>query len=72
MYGRPPATASARPSASPSPGASLRGRGMAVPDRALWITGAYLLATPNLFPWYALCTIPVLAAVPAWPWISLS
>jgi hypothetical protein len=45
---------------------------MAVPDRALWITGAYLLATPNLFPWYALCTIPVLAAVPAWPWISLS
>jgi hypothetical protein len=50
----------------------LYGRARPVPERALWIVGAYLLATPNLFPWYALWIVPVLAAVPAWPWIHLS
>jgi hypothetical protein len=40
--------------------------------RARWLVGAYLLATPNLFPWYALWIVPLLAAAPAWPWLYLS
>jgi hypothetical protein len=40
--------------------------------RALWLIGGYLLATPNLFPWYALWIVPVLAVTPSWPWLYLS
>jgi alpha-1,6-mannosyltransferase len=40
--------------------------------RALWLTGAYLLATPNLFPWYLLWIVPIAAVAPAWPWLYLA
>lgn len=40
--------------------------------RALVLVGAYLLTTPNLFPWYALWIVPVAAMTPAWPWLYLS
>ncbi|HZS33697.1 MAG TPA: glycosyltransferase 87 family protein [Methylomirabilota bacterium] len=40
--------------------------------RALWLVGGYLLAIPNLFPWYALWIVPLLAVHPLWPWGYLS
>lgn len=40
--------------------------------RAVWLVGGYLLAVPNLFPWYTLWIVPLLAAAPAWPWLYLS
>lgn len=40
--------------------------------RAFWLVGAYLIAVPNLFPWYALWIVPILAAAPAWPWLYLT
>ena len=51
---------------------AFRARQAPVEQRALWVVGAYLLATPSLFPWYALWLVPILAAAPAWPWIHLS
>jgi alpha-1,6-mannosyltransferase len=53
-------------------GASARGRGAPVSRRAVWVTGAYLLAVPNLFPWYAMWIVPVLAVAPVWPWLYLT
>jgi hypothetical protein len=53
-------------------GIVLLGRGVPAGRRALWLTGGYLLATPNLFPWYALWIVPVLAVTPSWPWLWLS
>jgi hypothetical protein len=50
----------------------LGGREVPAWRRASWLVGAYLLATPNLFPWYALWIVPLLAAAPAWPWLYLS
>ncbi len=50
----------------------LRARAVPAWQRAVWLVGAYLLATPNLFPWYALWLVPVLAAAPAWPWLHLT
>jgi alpha-1,6-mannosyltransferase len=44
----------------------------AVERRALVLVGAYLLATPNLFPWYALWVVPIVAVAPTWPWLHLS
>jgi hypothetical protein len=52
--------------------ASARGRAAPVSQRALWVTGAYLLAIPNLFPWYAVWIVPVLAVAPVWPWLYLT
>jgi hypothetical protein len=43
-----------------------------VPQRALWLAGGYLLATPNLFPWYVLWVVPIAAALAAWPWLGLA
>jgi hypothetical protein len=40
--------------------------------RALWLAGGYLLATPNLFPWYLLWIVPLAAVVPAGPWLYLA
>jgi alpha-1,6-mannosyltransferase len=40
--------------------------------RARWLVGGYLVATPNLFPWYALWMVPLLAVAPAWPWLYLT
>jgi len=34
--------------------------------------GGYLVATPNLFPWYTLWIVPILAVAPAWPWLYLT
>jgi hypothetical protein len=49
------------------------GRGTAPAERrARWLVGGYLLATPNLFPWYALWMVPLQAAAPAWPWLYLT
>lgn len=48
------------------------GRTLPAWQRAAWLVGAYLLATPNLFPWYALWLVPLLAATPAWPWLYLT
>jgi hypothetical protein len=41
-------------------------------QRALWLSGGYLVATPSLFPWYALWMVPALAVAPAWPWLYFS
>lgn len=43
-----------------------------VERRALVLVGAYLLTTPNLFPWYALWIVPIVAVTPGWPWLHLS
>jgi len=40
--------------------------------RAFWLVGGYLVATPNLFPWYTLWIVPILAVAPAWPWLYLT
>ena len=48
------------------------GRTVPAWQRAAWLVGAYLLATPNLFPWYALWLVPLLAVAPAWPWLYLT
>lgn len=48
------------------------GRGVPPWQRALWLVGGYLLATPNLFPWYALWMVPLLVVAPAWPWLHLT
>ncbi len=53
-------------------GVGLFARTVPVWRRALWIGGAYLLATPSLFPWYTLWIVPILAAAPAWPWLYLT
>jgi len=53
-------------------GVALRGRQLPVERRARWVTGAWVLATPNLFPWYALWIVPALAVTPSWPWLYLS
>ena len=48
--------------------------GRAVPParRAFWLVAAYLVATPSLFPWYALWLVPILAVAPRWPWLWLT
>jgi hypothetical protein len=51
---------------------SARGRDAPVSRRALWVTGAYLLTVPNLFPWYAVWIVPVLAVARVWPWLYLT
>lgn len=51
---------------------ALLARGVPVWRRALWVTGAYLVTTPNLFPWYALWIVPVAAVAAAWPWLYLT
>lgn len=53
-------------------GIAIGARGVPPWRRAIWLAGGYLAATPNLFPWYAVWTVPVLIAAPAWPWLSLS
>ena len=40
--------------------------------RAGWLVGAYLVTTPNLFPWYVVWMVPVLSVAPTWPWLSLT
>lgn len=40
--------------------------------RAFWLIGAYLIATPNLYPWYVLWMVPILALQPSWPWLYLT
>ncbi len=50
----------------------VRGRDVPAWQRAAWLVGAYLLATPNLFPWYAVWLVPLLAVAPAWPWLYLT
>ncbi|MBI2528200.1 MAG: DUF2029 domain-containing protein [Candidatus Rokubacteria bacterium] len=49
-----------------------RRREAPLPARALPVIGGYLLLSPNLFPWYALWLVPVLAAVPSLPWIAFT
>jgi hypothetical protein len=51
---------------------SARVRAAPVSRRALWVIGAYLLAVPNLFPWYAVWIVPVLAVAAVWPWLYLT
>ncbi len=51
---------------------AIAGRPAEPSRRALWLVGGYLLAIPNLFPWYALWIVPLLAAHPLWPWGYLS
>lgn len=41
-------------------------------QRARWLMGAYLVAVPNLFPWYAVWIVPVLAAAMAWAWLGFT
>ena len=48
------------------------GRTVPVWHRALWLVGGYLVAVPNLFPWYALWIVPLLAVAPTWPWLYLT
>jgi hypothetical protein len=48
------------------------GRDQPVWRRAFWVVGAYLVATPNLYPWYVLWIVPLLAFQPTWPWLYLS
>ena len=43
-----------------------------LPVRALPVIGGALLLSPNLFPWYALWLVAVLAAVPSLPWIAFT
>ncbi|HEV8308429.1 MAG TPA: glycosyltransferase family 87 protein [Methylomirabilota bacterium] len=50
----------------------LLGREIPVWRRAVWLVGGYLLAAPNLFPWYALWIVPLMAMAPWWPWLYLS
>jgi alpha-1,6-mannosyltransferase len=40
--------------------------------RAFWLVAGYLVATPSLFPWYALWLVPILAVAPRWPWLWLT
>ena len=47
-------------------------RAAPLPARALPVIGGALLLSPNLFPWYALWLVPVLAAVPSLPWIAFT
>lgn len=49
-----------------------RRREAPLPARTLPVIGGYLLLSPNLFPWYALWLVPVLAAVPSLPWIAFT
>ncbi|MEZ4654440.1 MAG: hypothetical protein R3E12_12835 [Candidatus Eisenbacteria bacterium] len=41
-------------------------------DGGLVLTGAFLLLTPTLHPWYATWIIPFLVFRPGRPWIALS
>ncbi|MEK7444367.1 MAG: hypothetical protein AABZ70_05895 [candidate division NC10 bacterium] len=50
----------------------VRRRAAPLPARALPVIGGALLLSPNLFPWYALWLVPVLAAVPSLPWIAFT
>jgi hypothetical protein len=50
----------------------VRWRAAQTSRRALWLVGGYLLAVPNLFPWYALWMVPLLAVHPLWPWLALT
>ena len=48
------------------------GRPVPPARRAFWLVAAYLVATPSLFPWYALWLVPILAVAPRWPWLWLT
>jgi len=48
------------------------GREVPPARRAFWLVAGYLVATPSLFPWYALWLVPILAVAPRWPWLWLT
>lgn len=44
-------------------------RDLALSERAVLLVGGLLLLAPNIFPWYAVWLVPLLAWAPSPPWI---
>ena len=45
---------------------------LALPERAVLLVGGLVLLSPNLFPWYAIWLVPLLAWAPSPPWIAFT
>lgn len=41
-------------------------------ERALWLAAGLTVLSPNVFPWYALWLVPLLAAAPSLAWIAFT
>jgi hypothetical protein len=43
-----------------------------LPERAVLLVGGLVLLSPNIFPWYAVWLVPLLAWAPSPPWIAFT
>jgi hypothetical protein len=48
------------------------GRAAGLAARAVLVAGGLVLLSPNVFPWYAVWLVPLLAWAPSWPWIAFT
>jgi hypothetical protein len=51
---------------------AIAGRSSPLAARAVLLVGGLLLLSPNLFPWYAVWLVPLVAWAPSAPWIAFT